>query len=62
MMTQMIYFWLIAEFIGRRVVLSVYTIDRVDGPSSGSYVNLALAGMLAMGFALSLWRRRGAPH
>jgi hypothetical protein len=61
-MTQMIYFWLIAEFIGRRVVLSVYTIDRVDGPSSGSYVNLALAGMLAMGFALSLWRRRGAPH
>ena len=58
-MTPLIYLWLIAEFLGRRVVLGLYPIDRVSGPSSGSYVNMALAAMLAVGFGLSLWRRRG---
>ncbi len=59
-MIPLIYLWLIAEFLGRRVVLDLYPIDRASAPSSGSYVNLALFGMLATGFALSLWRRRGA--
>lgn len=58
-MTQLIYLWLIAEFLGRRVVLGLYPIDRVSGSSSGAYVNMALAGMLVIGFALSMWRRRG---
>jgi hypothetical protein len=58
-MIPLIYLWLIAEFLGRRVVLELYPIDRASGPSSGAYVNLALFAMLAIGFALSLWRRRG---
>jgi len=60
-MTPLIYLWLIAEFLGRRVVLGAYPIDRVSGPSSGTYVNMALFAMLVIGLALSLWRRRGAP-
>ena len=60
-MTPLIYVWLIAEFLGRRVVLSVYPIDRVSAPSSGAYVNLALFAMLVAGLVLSLWKRRGAP-
>ena len=58
-MTQLIYLWLIVEFVGRRVVLGLYPIDRVSGSSSGSYVNMALAALLVIGFALSLWRSRG---
>ena len=46
---------------GRRVVLSLYPIDRVDGASSVSPVNIVLLSLMVVGFALSLWRRRNAP-
>lgn len=59
-MVPLVYLWLILEFLGRRVVLEVYPIDRVSGPASGSVVNLVLISGLALGFGLSLWRRRDA--
>jgi DMSO reductase anchor subunit len=60
-MVPLVYLWLLVEFLGRRVILELYPIGRVHGPSSGSIVNLALFAMLALGFALSVWPRRDAP-
>ena len=60
-MVPMIYLWLALEFLGRRVVLGVYPIERVPGPSSGSMINLVLIALLALGLALSVWPRRDAP-
>lgn len=60
-MVPLIYLWLIAEFLARRVVLAAYPIDRVAGPSSGSVVNIVLLSLMVLGFALSLWPRRNAP-
>lgn len=59
-MTPLIYLWLILEFLGRRLVLGIYPIDRTPGTPSGSFVNIALISMLVFGFALSLWPRRNA--
>ena len=60
-MVPLIYLWLIAEFLGRRVVLALYPIDRAAGMSSGSIVNIVLLSMMALGLLLSLWPRRNAP-
>jgi DMSO reductase anchor subunit len=60
-MVPLVYLWLLVEFLGRRVVLGLYPIERTPGPSSGSMVNLALVAMLVAGLALSLWPRRDAP-
>jgi DMSO reductase anchor subunit len=60
-MVPLIYLWLVAEFLGRRVILEFYPMDRTPGPSSGSIVNLALLAMMALGFAFSVWPRRDAP-
>jgi hypothetical protein len=60
-MVPLVYLWLLIEFLGRRVILELYPIGRVQGPSSGSIINLALFAMLAIGLALSLWPRREAP-
>jgi hypothetical protein len=59
-MVPLIYLWLLAEFLGRRVVLGLYPIERTPGASSGSIVNLVLLSMMVAGLALSLWPRRGA--
>ncbi|MBT9444731.1 MAG: hypothetical protein IV086_03420 [Hyphomonadaceae bacterium] len=61
-MVPFIYFWLLAEFLGRRVVLTLYPIDRVDGAASGSIINLVLISLMVSGFVLSMWPRRAAPH
>jgi hypothetical protein len=60
-MVPLIYLWLVIEFLGRRVVLGLYPIERAPGASSGSIVNLVLLSMLVVGLALSLWPRRNAP-
>jgi hypothetical protein len=60
-MVPIIYLWLVIEFLGRRVVLELYPIERTSGPSSGSMVNLALIAMMVVGLALSLWPRRAEP-
>jgi hypothetical protein len=60
-MIPLIYLWLLAEFLGRRVVLTLYPIDRSAGLSSGSIINMILLTLMAIGFALSLWPRRSAP-
>lgn len=61
-MVPLLYLWLVIEFLGRRVILAVYPIERTPGTSSGSMVNLALFAMLALGLALSVWPRRVAPE
>lgn len=61
-MVPLIYFWLLAEFLGRRVVLALYPMDRVAGLSSGSIVNIILLALMLVGLALSLWPRRSAPR
>ena len=60
-MVPLIYLWLLAEFLGRRVIFQLYPMERVPGPSTGSMVNLALLAMMTLGLALSLWPRRDAP-
>ena len=60
-MIPLIYLWLALEFLGRRVILEVYPIERTPGPSSGSIINLGLIALLAFGLALSIWPRRDAP-
>jgi hypothetical protein len=60
-MVPLIHLWLLAEFLGRRVILELYPMQRMPGPSSGSLVNLVLLSMMALGLALSVWPRRGAP-
>ena len=57
---QWLGFWLLIEFLGRRVVLGLYPIERTPGLASGSIVNLVLLAMLVLGLALSLWPRRNA--
>ena len=60
-MVPLIYLWLVIEFLGRRVVLELYPVERIPGPSSGSMVNLALIAMMVAGLALSVWPCRDAP-
>jgi hypothetical protein len=60
-LVPLIWLWLLVEFLGRRVILEAYPIDRAAGTSSGSIINLTLFAMLGLGVALSLWRRRDAP-
>jgi hypothetical protein len=60
-MIPLVYLWLLVEFLGRRVVLEFYPIERLHGPSSGSIINLALFALLACGLALSVWPRGEAP-
>lgn len=60
-MVPLIYLWLMAEFLGRRVILELYPMERTPGPSSGSIVNMALLAMMALGLALSVWPRRDGP-
>ena len=57
-LVPLIYFWLLTEFLGRRVVLGLYPMERVEGPSSGSIINLALLTVMVVGCALALWPRR----
>lgn len=59
-MVPLIYLWLLAEFLGRRVVLTLYPIERVEGPSAGSVINLVLVALMVVGLLLSVWRRRTA--
>ena len=60
-MVPLIYLWLLAEFLGRRIVFALYPMERTPGLSSGSIVNLGLLAMMALGLALSVWPRRDAP-
>jgi hypothetical protein len=60
-MVPLIYLWLMAELLGRRVILELHPIDRTPGPSSGSVINLVLIAMMTLGLALSLWPRPEAP-
>jgi hypothetical protein len=60
-MVPLIYLWLLAEFLGRRIILELYPMQRTPGLSSGSIVNLALLAMMVLGLALSVWPRRDAP-
>jgi hypothetical protein len=60
-MVPLIYLWLLAEFLGRRVILGLYPMARTPGLSSGSIVNLVLLTLMALGLALCVWPRRDAP-
>ena len=55
-----IYLWLLAEFLGRRVVFALHPVDRIQGPSAGANINTVLLAMMVLGLALSLWPRRVA--
>lgn len=58
-LVPLIYVWLLAEFLGRRIVLAAYPIDRAaGGPPTASIVNLTLLSLMVLGFALSIWPRR----
>lgn len=59
-MVPLIQAWLLAEFLGRRVILAAYPLERTPGTSSGSIVNLVLLSLMVSGLALSLWPRRDA--
>ena len=59
-MVPMIYIWLLVEFLGRRVILNQYPIDRVASPPPASIINLVLLTIMGLGLCLSLWPRRRA--
>jgi hypothetical protein len=61
-MVPLIYVWLLAEFLARRLVLALYPIDREAGVSSGSIINMVLLSLMVLGLALSVWPRRAAPR
>lgn len=57
-LVPLIHLWLLAEFLARRGILTIYPIDRVDGPSTGSMVNNVLISLMTLALALSIWPRR----
>lgn len=42
---------------GRKLLQLYWPIERIGAPP-GTYINAALLGIMALGFVLSLWRRR----
>ena len=60
-MVPLIYLMLFGEFVARRFVLAAYPIERSEGVSSGSIVNIVLVTLMVLGLAFSLWTRRNAP-
>jgi hypothetical protein len=59
-MVPLVYLWLLAEFLGRDVILALYPMQRTPGVASGSILNQVLLAMMVAGLALSVWPRRGA--
>jgi hypothetical protein len=53
------YVVLLAEHVGRRLIIQSYTVEHVGPRAAGSYVNLALLALLTLGLVLSLWVRPG---
>jgi hypothetical protein len=48
---------LLLEQAGRKLLQLYWPIERIGAPP-GTYINVALLGIMALGFVLSLWRRR----
>lgn len=57
-MIPLLFLIFLAEHLGRRALLALYPIDRPDGTPVGFYINLGLAGVLVIGFLLSIWGKK----
>ena len=59
-MVPLMFALLLLQSLGAKLILWMLPIARTGKPV-GVYVNLVLLSLLAVGLALSLWRRDGAP-
>lgn len=59
-MIPLLFALFLLEHLARRLILLARPIARTGTPS-GFYINLALIGLMALGLALSLWRRGEVP-
>jgi hypothetical protein len=57
-MIPLIYVWLLFEFAGRRLLLTIYPIERAGDTSTASTINLALLALMVVGFGFSIWPRK----
>ena len=53
-MVPLMYLLLLADHIGRRLIVALSPIERTTASSVGFYINLALLALLLVGFTLSL--------
>lgn len=53
----LLYIWLLFEFLGRRLLLNIYPIERTGDTSSATIINLVFFALMVIGFALSMWPR-----
>ncbi len=57
-MIPLIYVWLLFEFAGRRLLLTIYPIERAGDTSTASTINLMLLALMVVGFGFSIWPRK----
>ncbi|HEX8641516.1 MAG TPA: hypothetical protein VF704_10235 [Allosphingosinicella sp.] len=57
-MVPFLYVLLLAEFIGRRLVIQAYAVDRADTASIALTINIAMLTILVLGLGLSLRPRK----
>lgn len=57
-MIPLIYVWLLFEFAGRRLLLTIYPIERAGDTSTASTINLVLLALMVVGFGFSIWPRK----
>jgi len=57
-MVPLIYVWLLFEFAGRRLLLTIYPIERAGDTSSALTINLVLLALMVVGFGFSIWPRK----
>jgi MYXO-CTERM domain-containing protein len=58
-LTSLVFAVLLVEHAGRKLILQFIPIARSDN-APASWINAALLALMALGFLLSLWRRRGS--
>jgi hypothetical protein len=58
-MTALVFTLLLAEHLGRKLILQFLPIIRIDNPAA-SYFNWALLTLMIIGLLMSLWQRRDA--
>lgn len=58
-MVPFVFLLLIADHIGRRLIVSSNAVEQAQRLAPGFYINIGLLALLVAGLALSLWPRGG---
>ena len=57
-MVPLVFLLSLFEHAGRRLIVQAYAIERAQAMSAGFAINMAVLGLLLLGFGLSLWPRK----